>query len=63
MSGTSMDGVDVALIETDGEQILSFGPVGIYEYRDEERAILRQAVADAAGLSDRDARPEGLAEA
>jgi anhydro-N-acetylmuramic acid kinase len=63
MSGTSMDGVDVALIETDGEQILSFGPAGIYEYRDEERAILRQAVADAAGLSDRDARPEGLAEA
>ena len=63
MSGTSMDGVDVALIETDGERIVSFGPAGIYEYRDEERAVLRQAVADAAGLSDRDARPGALAEA
>jgi anhydro-N-acetylmuramic acid kinase len=63
MSGTSMDGVDVALIETDGERIVSFGPAGIYEYRDEERAVLRQAVADAADLSDRDARPGTLAEA
>ena len=26
MSGTSLDGVDVALIETDGENIASFGP-------------------------------------
>jgi 1,6-anhydro-N-acetylmuramate kinase len=28
MSGTSLDGVDVALIETDGECILAFGPTG-----------------------------------
>ncbi len=27
MSGTSMDGVDVALIETDGERIAAFGPM------------------------------------
>ena len=26
MSGTSLDGVDVALIETDGERIGRFGP-------------------------------------
>ena len=28
MSGTSYDGVDVALIETDGEEIGSLGPTG-----------------------------------
>ncbi|HBR47003.1 MAG TPA: hypothetical protein DEA80_19125, partial [Afipia sp.] len=28
MSGTSLDGVDVALIETDGEHIGAFGPTG-----------------------------------
>ena len=27
MSGTSLDGVDVALIETDGERVDRFGPV------------------------------------
>ncbi len=63
MSGTSMDGVDVALIETDGEHIQSLGPAGIYAYQDEERDLLRQAVEDAAELSDRGARPGILAEA
>ena len=28
MSGTSFDGVDVALLETDGETVARFGPVG-----------------------------------
>ncbi|MCF8476260.1 MAG: anhydro-N-acetylmuramic acid kinase [Pseudolabrys sp.] len=63
MSGTSLDGVDVALIETDGTRILGFGPVGYRPYSDDERALLRLALAEGAGLSDRTARPGALAEA
>ena len=32
MSGTSLDGVDVALIETDGERVAAFGPTGYRPY-------------------------------
>jgi len=63
MSGTSLDGVDVAAIETDGEQIFSFGPTGYRPYSDDERALLRQALAEAAALTDRTSRPGVLAEA
>ena len=38
MSGTSLDGVDVALIETDGEQVRRLGPSGYRPYTDGERA-------------------------
>jgi anhydro-N-acetylmuramic acid kinase len=63
MSGTSMDGVDVALIETDGERIPSLGPSGYRPYSDAERAILRQALIDARQLTQRDQRPGALAAA
>ena len=63
MSGTSLDGVDVALIETDGERILGLGPIGYQAYDESERALLRRALAAATGLSDRGARPGILAEA
>ncbi len=63
MSGTSMDGVDVALIETDGERILSLGPSGYRPYSDAERATLRQALTDAVKLTARDQRPGALANA
>lgn len=63
MSGTSLDGVDVALIETDGESIAAFGPVGYRPYEDGERAVLRQALAEAVALDRRDARPGILADA
>ena len=63
MSGTSMDGVDVALIETDGERILSLGPSGYRPYSDAERATLRRALTDAAKLTARDQRPGALADA
>jgi anhydro-N-acetylmuramic acid kinase len=63
MSGTSLDGVDVALIETDGERIAALGPTGYRPYSDEERALLRAALAQGASLTDRKARPGVLAEA
>jgi anhydro-N-acetylmuramic acid kinase len=43
MSGTSVDGVDVALIETDGERLASFGPVLTVPYGDEVRRVIRAA--------------------
>lgn len=57
MSGTSMDGVDVALLDTDGEGRLLFGPSGFFPYSDADRDLLRRALAEAARLSDRAARP------
>jgi anhydro-N-acetylmuramic acid kinase len=61
MSGTSMDGVDVACIETDGEAAVTFGPTGHFPYNDVDRALLRNALGEAATLNDRDARPGVLA--
>jgi anhydro-N-acetylmuramic acid kinase len=63
MSGTSLDGVDVALIETDGKRVKSFGPSGYRPYTDSERGLLRQALSEAVNLPQRDARPGILREA
>jgi anhydro-N-acetylmuramic acid kinase len=63
MSGTSLDGIDVALIDTDGERIAALGPVGYRPYAPAERDLLRRALAAAPGLTDRTARPGVLAEA
>ncbi len=63
MSGTSMDGVDVAAVTTDGEAAVERGPSGFRPYTDAERALLRRALADAAALRDRNARPGVLADA
>lgn len=57
MSGTSMDGVDVALLDTDGEARLVFGPTGFFAYSEADRDLLRAALAEATDLADREARP------
>lgn len=63
MSGTSLDGIDVALLVTDGENRVERGPSATYAYDDAQRQVLRLAIADAATMTDRNARPGTLAEA
>lgn len=63
MSGTSLDGVDIALIDTDGHAVQRFGPVAARPFNAEERSLLRGALTDAQALTDRHARPGRLAEA
>jgi len=55
MSGTSMDGVDAAVVETDGVEITGFGPSAFRAFGDDERAALRAALGRWPG-------DEGLAE-
>jgi anhydro-N-acetylmuramic acid kinase len=62
MSGTSYDGVDVALINTDGEEIGRLGPTLYRPYGEEERAVLRHAMAAAVNLAGRAERPGPLTE-
>lgn len=47
MSGTSMDGIDVALIATDGESVRERGPGKTYPYPRDIRDHLRAAIAAA----------------
>ena len=62
MSGTSMDGIDVALIDTDGESHVARGPAQTFQYDPRFKASLRAAVAAAHAVSDRTSRPDTLAE-
>src|SRR5262245_49153792 len=61
MSGTSMDGIDVALIDTDGVDRVQRGPSTTYPYAQAFRRRLAAAVGAAAPLTGRQQRPGDLA--
>jgi len=63
MSGTSMDGIDAALIRTDGEDVVEHVAAMSLAYAPRERDLLARALADALSLTDRNARPGCLGEA
>jgi anhydro-N-acetylmuramic acid kinase len=44
MSGTSLDGVDAAMVLTDGHRVLEFGPSAYRPYSAAERAVLAAAL-------------------
>ena len=44
MSGTSLDGVDAAMIKTDGHAVFAFGPAAYRPYTPEEQEALRAAL-------------------
>lgn len=60
MSGTSMDGIDVALVRTDGEAIVERGGFLSVPYEPAFRDRLKQALEDAKAIRHRDERPDDL---
>src|SRR3954454_20531960 len=63
MSGASMDGIDIAVIETDGERVTRFGPSAIHYYKENEKGVLRGAMEAAPSVRVRDERPGLVGEA
>jgi anhydro-N-acetylmuramic acid kinase len=63
MSGTSLDGVDAALLETDGADIAVPGPSLTIPYNKETRALLRAALDDARKVAEGGPVPQSIREA
>jgi len=62
MSGTSMDGIDVAALRSDGETIAEFGPGLFVPYAAPFRKRLESALETAKSIDRREERPGDLAE-
>jgi anhydro-N-acetylmuramic acid kinase len=63
MSGTSLDGIDAALVQTDGEDFVATGASLTVPYNKETRALLRAALEDARGVAEGAPVPHSIREA
>ena len=63
MTGTSLDAVDMAVLETDGEEILELGPAGEKKLDPAVRALVEAAIGDALRLKAGDPIPASFAPA
>ena len=63
MSGTSLDGVDAALLDTDGEEMVQPGPSLTMAYAPQTRALLRAALDDARAVAQGAPVPQSIREA
>ncbi len=63
MSGTSLDGVDAAFLETDGEKIYRFGPGLTIPYTAQERSTISTAIQQALNWRFNGVPPNAFAEA
>jgi len=61
MSGTSMDGIDAALLRTDGEAEIKLLAHGSFAYSPAFRTRLKAGLEEAAQIQSRDQRPGSLA--
>lgn len=62
MSGTSMDGIDLAALETDGETVAATGPSLSVPYEAAFRRRIEAALETAKSIAARDERPGDLAD-
>ncbi|MET0172093.1 MAG: anhydro-N-acetylmuramic acid kinase [Agrobacterium vaccinii] len=63
MSGTSMDGIDIALLRTDGEALVDHGPSQYFPYDQQLRETWKRALITAKAIQQRGERPGDLADA
>ncbi len=62
MSGTSMDGIDVALLTTDGEALVQRGAAGAFPYPPDFQARLREGLEEVKAILAGSERPGVLAD-